>query len=109
MSHNLYQTHSSYPSSSLSMPLPFPISQAMSPTPNSLGPNQPSGSPPTNLTSVNNVQDISHHSYKTETDNMEPHSPQHMYSSNLPPASSSMVSIMGPHSGKFSTGITFSV
>lgn len=108
ISHNPYPSHSIYPTSTMSNIMP--LSQTMTPpTSLSSGGGQPSGSPVGTLSSIGgSIQNLSHGNYKVENENNNgvgnSSSPgvQHnsVYSSNMPPTPTSMVTILGPTSGK---------
>lgn len=109
ITHNPYPSHGIYPSSNIGNIMPLP--QTMTPPTTLTSTIQPSPSPITNLSSVGgSIQNLSQSgmSYKESGENnggvAASSSPglQHnnVYSSNMPPTPTSMVTILGPTSGK---------
>lgn len=97
--HHHYPGHPIYPSNNMSTLMP--ITQSM--TVNNV---QVSTSSPINSLPVSGIQNLSQNTYKDNNDNVTaPTSPglhnTNLYNPNLPPTPNSMVTILGPNSGKF--------
>lgn len=100
--HNHYPSHPIYPTSNMSGLMP--ISQSMTST-TMVSNVQASSSPINSLPVSSSIQNLSQNTFKDNNDNVTASSSPNLhntniYNPNLPPTPNSMVTILGPNSGK---------
>lgn len=103
MPHSHYSSHAIYPTSNMSSLMPIP--QTM-PSSSMVSNCQANSSPINSLPVTSSIQNLSQNTYKDNNDNVTASSSPglhntNIYNPNLPPTPNSMVTILGPNSGKY--------